>query len=65
MDQHNTNELTPQEEKDLLRRLKNRRTIGFAVLFLGLTVAVTELGALGILIGVVGLGIVILGIDGG
>ena len=64
MDEHKDNEMTPQEEERFLLRLKNRRTIGFAILSLGLIVAVTELGALGILIGVVGLGMVILSTDG-
>jgi len=64
MDEHKNDEMTPQEEGCFLLHLKNRRTIGFAALLLGLTVAVTELGVLGILVGVVGLGIVILGTDG-
>jgi len=65
MDEHKDDELTPQEEKDLLRRLKNRRTIGFALLLLGLTAAVTELDVIGFFIGLLSLVIVLLGLDGG
>ena len=70
MDEYKDNEMTPQEEENLLRRLKNCRTIGFALILLGLVGAISSLTAvlpppgIGFLLSFLGFGMVVLSIDG-
>ena len=69
MDEHKDNKMTPQEEENLLRRLKNRRTIGFALILLGLVGAISSLTSVlpplgvGFLLSLLGFGMVALSID--